>query len=203
MNPRYSAAPAGKVVSVRHLGTENRADIEPMSALDAIQAVAWRDFILFAWSQPEARAQFERDTGVRISSAARWASPIEALVDQATGATADVIATLERFVEWATRYHFGLEHAPRAYQAHLREAQVARALKPKKIAARVCALCAADLPDDEPLRLRPEGKNGENVPVCVGCDDIHPRSGRYAFSDGATPDRNSLGEGNHRKARAR
>ena len=78
--------------------------------LDDFNAIAWRDFVLFAWAEPNIRAQFTAATGLRVTPAT---SPIDVLVDDATGATASV---LTKFVEWVTREHWGIEHAPLAYQ---------------------------------------------------------------------------------------
>lgn len=81
--------------------------------LDDFNTIAWRDFLVWAWNEPEMRAQFAADTGVEIQSVT---SPINAAIDAATGASKSVAA---RFIEWATREHWGLEHAPVAYQKAL------------------------------------------------------------------------------------
>lgn len=66
-----------------------------------------------------------------------------------------------------------------------------------------CALCTEPPPPGTKLVPRPLGRNGAPVLICVDCDTLHPRSGRYAFDDGggrgvpATPQSN-LGNGNHR-----
>ena len=77
---------------------------------DDLNAVAWHDFLLWAWNEPEMRAQFTAKTGVDIQSVT---SPINAAIDAATGVHESVAA---RFIEWATREHWGVEHAPAAYQ---------------------------------------------------------------------------------------
>lgn len=82
--------------------------------IDDINTIAWRDFLLWAWNQPEMRDQFAAKTGVVIQHVT---SPIEAAIDAATGAR-ESVAT--RFIEWATCEHWGIEHAPLAYQKAVR-----------------------------------------------------------------------------------
>jgi hypothetical protein len=82
-------------------------------SLDDFNTIAWRDFILWAWNEPEMRAQFTAKTGLEIQSVT---SPINAAIDAATGANTSVAA---RFIVWATREHWGVEHAPLAYQKAL------------------------------------------------------------------------------------
>lgn len=58
-----------------------------------------------------------------------------------------------------------------------------------------CAICTAPIagtPSRQPL-----GRDGAMVTVCTECDDVHPRSGRYAFSVGGAPDQ-TVGAGNSR-----
>jgi hypothetical protein len=59
-------------------------------------------------------------TGIEIQAVT---SPINAAIDAATGAST---STATRFIEWATREHWGIEHAPVAYQKALtaKEAQI-------------------------------------------------------------------------------
>jgi len=78
--------------------------------LEDFNTIGWRDFLLWAWNEPEMRAQFTAKTGIEIQSVT---SPINAAIDAATGANKSVAA---RFIEWATREHWGVEHAPAAYQ---------------------------------------------------------------------------------------
>ena len=77
---------------------------------DDINTIAWGDFLLWAWNDPAMRAQFTAKTGVEIQGVT---SPINAAIDAATGARESVAA---RFIEWATCEHWGIEHAPVAYQ---------------------------------------------------------------------------------------
>jgi hypothetical protein len=77
---------------------------------DELNTIAWRDFILWAWNEPEMRTLFAAKTGIEIQAVT---SPINATIDAATGARDSVAA---KFIEWATRDHWGLEHAPVAYQ---------------------------------------------------------------------------------------
>ena len=84
--------------------------MKPIHPFDDINTIAWRDFLLWAWNEPEMRVQFTAKTGVEIQSVT---SPINAAIDAATNVHESVAA---RFIEWATRDHWGLEHAPVAYQ---------------------------------------------------------------------------------------
>ena len=83
------------------------------ATVDDLNTVAWRDFLLWAWNEPEMRQQFAAKTGVDLGMAT---SPINAAIDAATGVRESVAA---QFIEWATREHWGLEHAPAAYQRSL------------------------------------------------------------------------------------
>lgn len=78
--------------------------------LDELNSIGWRDFLLWAWNEPQMRAQFTAATGVEISAVT---SPINVAIDAATGAREGLAA---QFIEWATREHWGVDHAPKAYQ---------------------------------------------------------------------------------------
>ena len=83
---------------------------------DDFNVLAWRDFLVWAWNEPEMRAQFTAKTGVEIRSGS---APIDAAIDAATGARQSVVA---QFVEWATREHWGVEQAPAEYRKVLEKA---------------------------------------------------------------------------------
>lgn len=80
---------------------------------DEFNQIAWSDFLIWAWNEPQMRAQFTAATGVEIE---RVTSPINAAIDAATGARDSVAA---RFIEWATRDHWGVDQAPASYQKML------------------------------------------------------------------------------------
>lgn len=80
---------------------------------DDLNAIGWRDFVLWAWNEPQMREQFTTATGVELAAIT---APIDAAIDAATGARESRAA---RFIEWATREHWGIEHAPAAYQRAL------------------------------------------------------------------------------------
>ena len=80
---------------------------------DDLNTIAWRDFLLWAWNEPEMRAQFAAKTGIEIQPVT---SPINAAIDAATGAR-ESVAT--QFIEWATLEHWGVEHTPEAYRRTL------------------------------------------------------------------------------------
>lgn len=94
---------------------------------DDFNTIAWRDFITWAWNEPEMRAQFTAATGVEIQSVT---APINAAIDAATGANDSRAA---RFIEWATRAHWGVESAPVAYQKAIAAKKKIQALAAKKI----------------------------------------------------------------------
>ena len=77
---------------------------------DDFNTIAWRDFLLWAWNEPDMRTQFTAKTGLEIRSVT---APIDAAIDAATGASKSLAS---QFIEWATREHWGVEHAPIAYQ---------------------------------------------------------------------------------------
>lgn len=86
---------------------------------DELLSIAWRDFIVWAWSEAEMRDAFTAATGVEIRQVT---SPIDAAVDDATGANRSLAS---QFIEWATVTQWGIEHAPAAYRATL-EARAAK-----------------------------------------------------------------------------
>lgn len=93
---------------------------------DALNAIAWRDFLLWAWNEPEMRAQFTAKTGIDIQSVT---SPINAAIDAATGVRESVAS---RFIEWATREHWGVQDAPIAYQRMLQGSSLVKPLVSKR-----------------------------------------------------------------------
>lgn len=82
---------------------------------DEFNTIAWSDFILWAWNEPEMRTQFTAKTGIEIQ---HITSPINAAIDAATGALPNK-SLAASFIQWATREHWGVEHAPAAYQKML------------------------------------------------------------------------------------
>jgi len=87
--------------------------MKPAHPFDDFNALAWRDFLMWAWNTPEMRAQFTAKTGIEIRSVT---APIDAAIDDATGARTSLAA---QFIEWATCAHWGVEHAPAAYREAL------------------------------------------------------------------------------------
>jgi hypothetical protein len=77
---------------------------------DDFNTLAWRDFLLWAWNEPEMRTQFTAKTGVEIGAVT---APINAAIDAATGASKSLAS---QFIEWATCEQWGVEQAPVAYQ---------------------------------------------------------------------------------------
>ncbi len=79
----------------------------------SLAAVAWYEFLLATFEEPNARAWFREDTGFDLDMPR---SPIARLIDSATGREREMF---EQFIEWATERLWGLESAPKAYQDEL------------------------------------------------------------------------------------
>lgn len=82
---------------------------------DDFRALAWAAFVEWAAAEQEIRAAFTAETGLPFLAPPE--TPIEAMIDTATGADGNA----EAFVEWVTRNHWGLEEAPEAYRNSLAE----------------------------------------------------------------------------------
>lgn len=83
-------------------------------AREAFNEIAWRDFVLYAWSQDGAHAAFRGATG--RPQRPRRGSPIDALIDKACGVVEDD-AYMTEFVDWVTANHWGTESAPKSWRA--------------------------------------------------------------------------------------
>lgn len=77
--------------------------------------MAWRDFVMFAWSQDDAHAAFRGATG-RPQRTKRGCAPINFMIDRAVGGSEDD-AYMHEFVDWVTRTQWGEEMAPEGWQA--------------------------------------------------------------------------------------
>ena len=62
---------------------------------DEFKQIAWASFLNWAVGDPAMVASFIKDTGKNL------------------------LTDMPAFVEWVTRKHYGLEHAPEAYQRSL------------------------------------------------------------------------------------
>lgn len=80
-----------------------------------LNEIAWRDFVLFAWSQEAAHAAFRGATGRPQRS--KTNSPLDALIDRAVGGEEDERYMTE-FVDWVTQTHWGAEYAPADWKQH-------------------------------------------------------------------------------------
>ncbi len=85
---------------------------------DDFAAIMWAGFVQWAASEPYMRAAFKDGTGLVLLPPP--ATPIEAMVDEATGAARNTAA----FIEWVTREHWGLDEAPQSYRNALGEPKV-------------------------------------------------------------------------------
>ena len=83
----------------------------------ALNEIAWRDFILFAWSQEEAHAAFRGATGRPQRS--KTNSSLDVLIDKAVGGEEDERYMAE-FVDWITKTHWGVDHAPEHWKQQQR-----------------------------------------------------------------------------------
>ena len=76
------------------MSQENAGIVEQFAPSDPLMAVAWRDCLLWASSNPDCLDRFTADTGVRyIAPRTR----LDALVDEASGRNEAVAL---QFVEW-------------------------------------------------------------------------------------------------------
>jgi hypothetical protein len=82
---------------------------------DEFNEIAWRDFILFSWSQEDAHAAF-RGATCRPQRSKRGSSPLGLMIDKAVGGTEDD-KYIEEFVAWVTKNHWGENYAPEKWKA--------------------------------------------------------------------------------------
>ncbi len=80
---------------------------------EAFNEIAWRDFVMFAWSQPEAHAAFRGAT--KRPQRSKTNSPLDALIDKAVGGSEDD-AYMAEFVDWITKNHWGENYAPEKWK---------------------------------------------------------------------------------------
>lgn len=85
---------------------------------EAFKEIAWRDFILFAWSQEDAHTAFRGATGRPQRS--KTNSPLDILIDRAVGATEDDEYMIG-FIDWVTKTQWGEHEAPEHWRAHSAE----------------------------------------------------------------------------------
>lgn len=81
---------------------------------DDFNTLAWRDFIHYAWHDRDLRAAFMAETGVSLD-AERPLTAMERLVDNATGYVPPGDAA-QRFIDWITIHHWGVESAPKSWR---------------------------------------------------------------------------------------
>lgn len=76
---------------------------------------AWASFVQWAWSEPKMQEAYEADTReklmVRVGS-----SPLDRMIDAATGYDKNCDAQMVRFVDWVTIHHWGEKDAPEAWR---------------------------------------------------------------------------------------
>lgn len=86
-----------------------------IETMEDLQALAWRDFITWAYSHDPMREQFEQDTGHKLGSRVAPGS-LEAMIDEATGKAADDAMA---FTAWATDRWFGWDGLPEKARVEL------------------------------------------------------------------------------------
>jgi hypothetical protein len=74
---------------------------------DEFKQIAWASFLTFAANDPDFRQAFTAATGKTFALKNN-----HSLHD-------DMRELMTEFVEWLTREHYGLEHAPKAYRDHV------------------------------------------------------------------------------------
>jgi hypothetical protein len=85
-----------------------------MDVQEALNELAWRDFILFAWSQGDAHAAFRSASG-RSQRSTKTNSALGLLIDRAVGGAEDD-RYMEEFVNWVTKNHWGENYAPEKWR---------------------------------------------------------------------------------------
>ncbi len=85
---------------------------------ETLNDIAWRDFVMFAWSQDKAHAAFRGATGRPQRS--RTNSPLDLLIDKAVGGSEDD-KYMQEFVDWVTRTHWGENFAPKKWPKLLKD----------------------------------------------------------------------------------
>lgn len=78
-----------------------------------LNEIAWRDFVLFAWSQDDAHAAFRGATNRPQRS--KTGSFLDRMIDDACGGAEDD-KYKEEFVEWVTKNHWGENYAPKKWK---------------------------------------------------------------------------------------
>jgi hypothetical protein len=80
---------------------------------DELNEIAWRDFVIFAYSQDGAHAAFRGATGRPQRSQTK--SVIDAAIDRAVGGAEDEKYMTE-FVDWVTKTQWGEDDAPEVWR---------------------------------------------------------------------------------------
>lgn len=79
----------------------------PAYSKSLLMQIAFRDFIMWLWSEPAMRRAFENDTGMPpIHDTGRLPTPIDLLIDKVAGVHEKYA---EAFVEWAIKTQWGEE----------------------------------------------------------------------------------------------
>lgn len=79
---------------------------------DELKQIFWASFVQWAANDPDMRAAFTKATGVTITFKVEPGTSREVIEEELRN-------RMHHLVEWATREHYGLEHAPKAYRDHV------------------------------------------------------------------------------------
>lgn len=79
---------------------------------DKLKQIAWASFITFAVNDTDLRMAFTAATGVAFTFKVEPGTA-RSVIDE------ELKARVTHFIEWVTREHYGLEHAPKAYRDSL------------------------------------------------------------------------------------
>ncbi len=87
------------------------------TAMDILNASAWKGFVIYAWSEQSFHKQYVKDTN--RSCVKMRLAPIELAIDRACGHVGDIEIDMEYmkgFVDWVTEAFWGADMDPRTEQ---------------------------------------------------------------------------------------
>lgn len=85
------------------------------SGREAFLEMAWRDFVGFAWEQPDAHSAYRAFAGLPQRPKYDY-GPIAALIDNACGVDEASEKYAAGFVDWVTEHHWGTDEAPKKWR---------------------------------------------------------------------------------------
>lgn len=82
---------------------------------EAFMEGAWASFVQWAWSEPKMREAYETHTREKLFVQV-GSSPLDRMIDSATGYNKAKDEQISRFVDWVTIHHWGVKDAPEAWR---------------------------------------------------------------------------------------